>query len=214
MTQEDLIFIETDLVFVINAFLEGLESPKREQYIRNYILDFCLKHNLSIDETLEKLNPLLQYNFKVKKDIIVPNEKEEQSALIEKNFFKYATNNNAIGKEKEIQTLLNNFCNITGIDSDFASSVYTKKIDSIKDFLENNIYDYIMDFIKELDNPQQKLKDFITEVSQILEVPSDFIVSLLKSKYMEENSKNTSSTPSSKQQNTTSFPTDVDDDGR
>lgn len=217
MKIEDLILIETELSFAINTFLEDSDKTASERYIRNYILDFCLKHNLSIDGTLEKLNPLLQYDTKIEKSLIVPQEKEEQSVLIENNFFQYVTSANATGKEKETEALLNNFCNITGIDNDFASSIYSQKLAPIKDFLENSLYKDIFDYIKDVDKPQESLRNFIKEVSEVLKVPSDFVVSTLKNKYLEEKSKTTKTSSSPKTSgnpNVNSFPTDVDDDAR
>lgn len=62
----ELLLIENVLYPAISAFHDCDDKQKREQYVKEYVLDFCQENNLDIIDTLDILNSIFEEKRKRK----------------------------------------------------------------------------------------------------------------------------------------------------
>lgn len=60
MDEKNMILIETELFDVLRAFHDLDDKEKRNQFIKDYTIAFCLKNDLDVGETIEILKELFE----------------------------------------------------------------------------------------------------------------------------------------------------------
>lgn len=65
--EENQILIETELFDVLRAFHDLDDKEKRNQYVKEYTIEFCTKNNLDISKTIDKLKELFERKRRMNK---------------------------------------------------------------------------------------------------------------------------------------------------
>lgn len=215
MEDKEIVLIELELAFAIKTFQEAENviktSKETQKAIQDYILKFCLKHNLPLDETLEKLNPLLPYGRPIEKKYIIPENEQEQDELIQEFLYVHLNNSNIpFGDMEKAKPVIANFCNITGIDSEFATTSILNKTRLLqKDFIENIIYKQILECQHTSTNMEEFVKnsrEIICVLSDEINSPRKYTISLLKEKFKKQISQESANKDSSSTHQSESLP--------
>lgn len=184
--------IENDLSFALSLFHEGTDTKKMRRYMSDYTIKFCLKHNLTIDETLEIVNNALSQKKQVKKEWIVPSSKNSQKTCVHTTLFSLIKDSSAFLNPKEAENIISNFCNLTGIDTELATPIIKTKIRNYqKNLIETMLYDAIMKTKNNSSskNIRQEIKNTVLEFSDALGTTPQYTLGVLNRKIKAEKQK-------------------------
>lgn len=145
LSSSDVVEIELVLFPTIRLFHESNHKLSIMSNVRRFFIDYCIDRNLPLEETLTELNKLLPYEQQPKLTDFAPTSQRGQKHLVSTVLFPKLSEENLLFKKEKADETIKSFCNFTRIPPETAKPIInTMTKQKIKSFIENDIYDFLL----------------------------------------------------------------------